>query len=75
MFTYDIKIWAIRSRDAAHQVRWRAGSKEFAETFRVKASAEGRRAGLLLAQRDGQQFDTDTDLPRSELSNRRKTET
>ncbi|QPP07562.1 site-specific integrase [Streptomyces bathyalis] len=75
MFTYDVKIWVIRSRGSSHQVRWRVGTKEFAETFPVKASAEGRRAELLLAQRDGQQFDTETGLPRSELKSRRATET
>jgi integrase len=73
MLTYDVRIWGIRERDsksAPYQLRWRVGSEVHPQPFRTKTAADGRRAELLSALRRGEQFDTETGLPASELRER-----
>ncbi|MFE5208798.1 tyrosine-type recombinase/integrase [Streptomyces sp. NPDC056600] len=70
MLTYDVQIWGIRKRPnraAAYQLRWRVGPRPFSKSYRLKAQADGRRAELLTALRNREQFDTETGLPASEV--------
>lgn len=70
MLTYDVRIWGIRNRDsksAPFQLRWRVGDRKHQEPFRTNALADARRAQLMSALREGEQFDTETGLPASEL--------
>ncbi|WP_399927007.1 tyrosine-type recombinase/integrase [Streptomyces kanamyceticus] len=70
MLTYDVQIWGIRkraNRAAAYQLRWRVGSRPFSKSYKIKAQADGRRAELLSALRNREQFDSDTGLPASEV--------
>ncbi|MFY7630791.1 hypothetical protein [Streptomyces soliscabiei] len=66
MLTYDVQIWGIRKRSgraAAYQLRWRVGPRPFSKSYKIKAQADGRRAELLIALRNREQFDTETGLP------------
>jgi integrase len=68
--TYDVQIWGIRKRAnrvAAYQLRWRVGPRPFSKSYKIKAQADGRRAELLTALRNREQFDTETGLPASEV--------
>ncbi|MFC4034068.1 tyrosine-type recombinase/integrase [Streptomyces polygonati] len=70
MLTYDVKIWGIRKRpDRAnpYQLRWKVGPQPHSKSYRVKEQADGRRAELLKALRDREQFDVTTGLPSSEF--------
>ncbi|WP_406495832.1 site-specific integrase [Streptomyces sp. NBC_00846] len=70
MLTYDVKIWGIRKRPnraATYQLRWRVGVQPFSKSYKLKAQADGRRAELLTALRNREQFDTETGLPASEV--------
>ncbi|MEW1866471.1 site-specific integrase [Streptomyces sp. NPDC088194] len=73
MLTYDVRIWGIRNRDsksAPFQLRWRVGDRKHQEPFRTNALADARRSQLMSALREGEQFDTETGLPASELRER-----
>ncbi|MGP4112285.1 tyrosine-type recombinase/integrase [Streptomyces sp. 4N509B] len=68
--TYDVRIYAIevrRDRPKPHRVRWRVGKRDHSKSFRLKPQADGRRSELMSAVRRGEQFDTETGLPVSEL--------
>ncbi|MBV9022501.1 MAG: tyrosine-type recombinase/integrase [Streptomycetaceae bacterium] len=70
MLTYDVRIWSIRKRNsksAPFQVRWFVGGKPHQQPFTSQALADGRRSELKEAVRRGEQFDTETGLPASEL--------
>lgn len=70
MLTYDVRIWGIRqrqSKSAPFQLRWRVGAHRHQQPFQSKTQADGRRSELMSALREGQQFDTETGLPASEL--------
>ncbi|MET9320052.1 site-specific integrase [Streptomyces sp. NPDC003038] len=70
MYSYDVRIWGIRSRQsksAPYQLRWVVGGKEHQAPFLTKTLADGRRAQLMGAVRDGEQFDIASGLPVSEL--------
>lgn len=70
MLTYDVRVWGIRdraSKSSPYQLRWRVGSEVYHLAFGRKTLADGRRAELLSALRRGEQFDTETGLPVSEL--------
>ncbi|MBW5485273.1 tyrosine-type recombinase/integrase [Streptomyces bambusae] len=70
MYTYDVRIWGIRkrkSKKAPYQLRWIVGGEEQQAPFMTKTLADGRRSQLMKAVRDGEQFDTETGLPVSEL--------
>ncbi|WP_236241978.1 site-specific integrase [Streptomyces sp. CC228A] len=70
MLTYDVQIWGIRKREnraKPYQLRWRVGPQPFSKSFKLKAQADGRRAELLTALRQREQFDTETGIPASEL--------
>ncbi|MGP3990674.1 tyrosine-type recombinase/integrase [Streptomyces sp. 3N207] len=47
--------------------RWRVGAQPHSKSYTLKAQADGRRAELLTALRNREQFDTVTGLPSSEL--------
>ncbi|WP_275463784.1 tyrosine-type recombinase/integrase [Streptomyces noursei] len=51
-----------------YQVRWKVGDKPHARSFTTKTLADGRRSQLMAAARRGEQFDTETGLPKSELA-------
>lgn len=73
MLTYDVRIWGIRkrsSKSAPFQLRWVVGGKPHQQAFITQTLADGRRAELKTAVRNGEQFDTDTGLPASELRQR-----
>ncbi|MER5909704.1 site-specific integrase [Streptomyces sp. NPDC001982] len=71
MLTYDVDVWSIRKRSGRPkpwELRWRVGSRPHSKSFKLKPQADGRRAELMAALRDRQQFDEDTGLPASELA-------
>ncbi|MFE0027067.1 tyrosine-type recombinase/integrase [Amycolatopsis sp. NPDC059021] len=67
--SYRVQVWAIITRKNAKgkvtscRVRWKVGTKEFGDSFKVRAQADSFRAGLISAQRDGVRFDLTTGLP------------
>ncbi|MET7918301.1 site-specific integrase [Streptomyces avermitilis] len=70
MLTYDVDIWSIRkraSRPKPWELRWRVGERPHSRSFKLKPQADGRRAELMTALRDQQQFDEETGLPAREL--------
>ncbi|MFJ9459163.1 tyrosine recombinase XerC [Kitasatospora sp. NPDC101447] len=70
MLTFDVQIYKLRDLKRGrkpHQLRWRVGKSPHSRTFATKTLADGRRAELLTAINKGEQFDTDTGLPASEL--------
>ncbi|AUA12695.1 hypothetical protein CFP59_04841 [Streptomyces malaysiensis subsp. malaysiensis] len=70
MLTYDVQVWSIRKREnraKPYQLRWRVGHKPHSKSYALKAQADGRRAELLSALRQREQFDVETGLPASEL--------
>jgi integrase len=70
MLTYDVRIWGIRDRNsksAPFQLRWRVGDTKHQAPFMTHTLADARRAQLMSALRKGEQFDTETGLPASEL--------
>ena len=74
MLTYDVRIWGIRSRNsksAPFQLRWLVGGVQHQQPFTTRTLADGRRAQLKAAVREGEQFDTATGLPVSELRERK----
>ena len=46
-------------------VRWRVGERRFQRAFRTRAEADHLRSELLVAQRNGERFDTSTGQPSS----------
>ncbi|MEV7182057.1 site-specific integrase [Kitasatospora sp. NPDC093679] len=70
MLTFEVQIYALRDLKRGrkpHQLRWRVGKKPHSRTFATKTLADGRRAQLMTAVQRGEQFDTDSGLPVSEL--------
>lgn len=73
MLTYDVRIWSVRSRpskSSPFQLRWRVGTQVHYDVFANVALADGRRSELMSAVRRGEQFDTESGLPASELRER-----
>ncbi|WP_405635886.1 tyrosine-type recombinase/integrase [Streptomyces sp. NBC_00056] len=73
MLTYDVDVWSIRKRAGRPkpwELRWRVGERPHSRSFKLKPQADGRRAELMAALRDQQQFDEETGLPASELAAR-----
>ncbi|GAA1186840.1 hypothetical protein F4556_003615 [Kitasatospora gansuensis] len=73
MLTFEVYIYAIRDLKRGrkpHQLRWRVGLNPHSRTFATKTLADGRRAQLMTAIQKGEQFDTDSGLPVSELRKR-----
>ncbi|MBS2545540.1 tyrosine-type recombinase/integrase [Catenulispora sp. NL8] len=70
MNTFDVRIWSIltrvRTKKTTYQLRWVVSKRIFSADFDTKALADSRRAELLLAQRRGEGFDTESGLPESE---------
>ncbi|MEV0602310.1 tyrosine-type recombinase/integrase [Streptomyces sp. NPDC050315] len=70
LHTYDVRVWGIRKRNsksAPFQLRWVVGGHPHQQPFTTKTLADGRRSELMAAVRNGEQFDTETGLPLSEL--------
>ncbi|MBM9620566.1 tyrosine-type recombinase/integrase [Streptomyces zhihengii] len=70
MLTFDVDIWSIRKRAGRPkpwELRWRVGERPHSRSFKLKPQADGRRAELMTALRDHQQFDEETGLPAAEL--------
>lgn len=73
MLTYDVRIWSVRSRpskSSPFQLRWRVGTEVHHDVFANHTLADGRRSELMSAVRRGEQFDTESGLPASELRER-----
>ena len=71
MLTFEFTMYALRTRPQypkPYQVRWKVGPKPHAASFTTKTQADGRRAQLMAAAQNGEQFDIDTGLPKSELT-------
>lgn len=68
---YDVRIWAIGTykgeKKTTYTVRWRARGTERHRTFATRKLAESFRSALIVAAREGEAFDTQTGLPRSQL--------
>ncbi|MFH8404497.1 tyrosine-type recombinase/integrase [Streptomyces sp. NPDC018019] len=70
MLTFDVEIWSIRARKGRpkpFELRWRVGSRPHSKSYKTKSQADGRRAELLTALQNRQQFDVETGLPAAEL--------
>jgi len=67
----DVRIWDIQDRTARATasrpwvVRWKVDGAERSRAFRTKPEADHLRARLLVAARDGDEFDRATGLPAS----------
>lgn len=73
MLTYDVRIWSVRSRpskSSPYQLRWRVGPQVHYAVFVNVTLADGRRSELMSAVRRGEQFDSETGLPATELRER-----
>ncbi|WP_255949397.1 tyrosine-type recombinase/integrase [Streptomyces odontomachi] len=71
MLTYDVDIWSIRKRSGRpkpYELRWRVGTRPHSRSFKLKPQADGRRAELMAALREREQFDEETGLPARELA-------
>jgi integrase len=70
VLTFNVRIYKLRSRPGRFRpfgVRWRVGGTDHSESYQFEAQADGRRAELMAALRQGEQFDTTTGLPAAEL--------
>ncbi|WP_329459629.1 hypothetical protein [Streptomyces sp. NBC_01497] len=68
--SYRVRFWEIRERSdrrKGYEVRWTVAGREKSESFLTKGLAESRRSKLVTAAREGEQFDTRTGLPASEV--------
>jgi integrase len=68
MKSLDVKVWSVRKRNTkkpSYNVRWTVAGSVFSEQFRTKGLADHFRSKLLLATREGEEFDTVTGLPDS----------
>ncbi|MEV6832833.1 hypothetical protein [Amycolatopsis sp. NPDC051102] len=69
--SYNVRVWAIETRrntagkPTSYRVLWRVDKKDFKESFKLYAQADGFRASLLAAQRAGEAFDVVSGLPPS----------
>lgn len=67
--TYNVRIWSIQVRKnkqgkvTSYRVRWEVEGKDFHQSFKNKAQAEGFRADLLSAARKGEAFLVEVGLP------------
>lgn len=67
----DVRVWDIQDRTARATasrpwvVRWKVDGAERSRAFRTKSEADHLRARLLVAARDGDEFDRATGLPAS----------
>jgi integrase len=65
--SYNVRIWSIRSyrgrQKTTYTVRWTVAGKSFPATFGTRKLAEGWRAKLVTAAREGVPFDDATGLP------------
>ena len=68
--TYDVRIHAIltnkQSRGDTYTIRSKVAGRPFRKTFATKALAESYRSKLIIAQREGVAFDTESGLPEPE---------
>ncbi|QHF97586.1 site-specific integrase [Streptomyces sp. NHF165] len=75
MHTYDVRIYSIevrKDRPKPYRLHWLVGDRKHSKSYRLKAQADGRRSELMGALREGQQFDTESGLPVSELRARQR---
>lgn len=68
---HEIRIWSVQDRRTGKRyarpwiVRWSIDGKTFQRGHRTRAEADGYRSLLLVAQRDGEEFDLSTGEPLS----------
>lgn len=67
-----VRIWGVQDRRGSEKyrsrpwvARWRIESRRFQRTFRTRAEADHFRSELLVAQRNGEAFDSSTGEPSS----------
>ena len=69
--TFNVRIWAVRQRkdrkQSSAELRWKVGDTPHSQTFKTKTLADGRRAELLTAVKNGEPFDEATGVPVPEL--------
>lgn len=69
MKTTDVRIWDVRVKQRqgkdTYEVRWVVAGREVSRSRRTKGLADKLRAQLLMAQENGEQFDTETGFPPS----------
>ncbi|MEV3871014.1 site-specific integrase [Streptomyces sp. NPDC049906] len=68
--TYDVRVYSIetrKDRPKPYRLHWRVGDQKHSKSYTLHAQADGRRSELMAAARKGEQFDTDTGLPVSEV--------
>jgi integrase len=70
VLTFDVRIYKLQTRPGRFRpfrVRWRVGGTSHSHSYQFHAQADGRRAQLMAALQQGEQFDTTTGLPAGEL--------
>ncbi|GHE24974.1 site-specific integrase [Kitasatospora indigofera] len=69
--TFKVRIWTIRENvnlgSNTYELRWKVGDTPFSKTFKTKTLADGRRAKLLTATKEGEPFDEVSGQPMSEV--------
>ncbi|WP_194906291.1 tyrosine-type recombinase/integrase [Catenulispora rubra] len=65
--SYDVHVWSIQTyegkKKTTYRLRWMVAGRWFRESFDTSGLADGFRAKLLTAAREGLAFDTGTGLP------------
>jgi integrase len=68
----NVRIWNVQDRRKSPDyrlrpwvARWRVGERRFQRAFRTRAEADHLRSELLVAQRNGERFDSSTGQPSS----------
>jgi integrase len=70
VLTFDVQIFTVRNLGRGrkpYQLRWRVGPEVHSRTYATTTLADGRRSELKTAMRTGEQFDTVSGLPASEM--------
>ena len=70
MLTYEVVLYTTRhlpGRAKPYMIRWRVGTELHSKSYQTKTQADGRTSELRSAAGKGEQFDTETGLPVSEL--------
>ncbi|MFF4735328.1 tyrosine-type recombinase/integrase [Streptomyces sp. NPDC001262] len=70
MLTFDVRIYELEirpDRPKPYRLHWKVGTRKHSKSFRLKPQADGRRAQLMAALQNGEQFDIELGFPTSEL--------
>ncbi|GAB3479649.1 tyrosine-type recombinase/integrase [Amycolatopsis cihanbeyliensis] len=74
--TFDVRVWTTQVRKnkqgkvTSYRVRWQVGGEPFGKSFSTSTLADGFRARLVTAARNGEPFCLNTGLPVSQTKNK-----